>query len=265
MRLVKFLGDLCGFSKKHDMSNTAEFRFYEELNDFLPPEFKKRSFSYSFNGHPAIKDSIEAIGVPHAEVDLILVNGKSVSFEYQFKPGDRVSVYPVFESLDISPIVKLREKPLRNTKFIVDVHLGKLAKLLRMFGFDTLYQNNFLDPEIIIRSVNENRVIITRDIGILKNKSVTHGYWVRSTLPEEQLKEVIKRFDLKNQIKPFHRCINCNGVIQPVDKKDIVENLQPKTIKYYHKFFQCSKCGNIYWKGSHYIKMIEKINDLLQE
>jgi len=247
------------------MFNTAEFRFYEELNDFLPPECKKTMFPYHFNGHPAIKDSIEAIGVPHTEVDLILVNGKSVSFEYQLKPGDRISVYPVFESLDISPIVKLRDKPLRDIKFIVDVHLGKLAKLLRMFGFDTLYQNNFLDPEIIIRSVNENRVIITRDIGILKNKSVTHGYWVRSTFPEQQIKEVIKRFDLKSQVLPFHRCINCNGVLLPVDKNEILEKLQPKTIKYYNEFYRCSDCGNIYWQGSHYIKMMEKINNLMQE
>jgi len=247
------------------MSSTAEFRFYEELNDFLPPELKKRSFSYSFNGWPAIKDSIEAIGVPHTEVDLILVNGNSVGFDYQLQPGDRVSVYPVFESLDISPIVKLRDRPLRHTKFIIDVHLGKLAKLLRMFGFDTLYQNNFSDPEIIIRSVNEKRIIITRDIGILKNKSVTHGYWVRSTFPEQQIKEVIARFDLKNQVQPFHRCINCNGVLKPVAKADILEKLQPKTIKYYFEFYRCSDCGNIYWQGSHYIKMMEKINDLLRE
>ncbi|MBN2412628.1 Mut7-C ubiquitin/RNAse domain-containing protein [candidate division KSB1 bacterium] len=247
------------------MSNTAEFRFYEELNDFLPPGLKKQSFPYSFNGCPAIKDSIEAIGVPHTEVDLILVNGNSVGFDYQLQSGDRVSVYPVFESLDISPIVKLRDRPLRDTKFIIDVHLGKLAKLLRMFGFDSVYSNSLSDPEIIIRSVNENRIIITRDIGILKNKSVTHGYWVRSTFPEKQVQEVIKRFDLKNRVRPFHRCINCNGILQPVQKSDILEKLQPKTIKYYHEFYRCSNCGNIYWKGSHYIKMMEKIKELLRE
>ncbi|MCK4302878.1 MAG: hypothetical protein KAY24_01415 [Candidatus Eisenbacteria sp.] len=120
--------------------HAAEVRFYEELNDFLPPSRRKRAFSYLFSGNPSIKDAVEAIGVPHTEVDLILVNGSSVGFGYHLRPGDRVSVYPVFESLDISPVVRLRARPLRRTAFVLDGHLGKLARLLRMFGFDTLYR-----------------------------------------------------------------------------------------------------------------------------
>ena len=182
--------------------NLAQFRFYEELNDFLAPDKKKRDFSYPFNGRPSIKDAIEAIGVPHTEVELILANGRSVGFDYPLKHGDRVSVYPVFESLDISPVVRVREKPLREPSFILDVHLGRLAKLLRMLGFDTRYRNDYRDIEIVDISIKERRIILTRDRGILKNRSVTHGYCLRSTEPIAQAREVLQRFDLFSQVTP---------------------------------------------------------------
>ncbi len=193
--------------------DSAQFRFYEELNDFLTPDQKKRDFSYKFNGRPSIKDAIEAIGVPHTEVELILANGKSVGLDYHLKHGDRVSVYPVFESLDISPVVRVREKPLREPSFILDAPLGKLAKLLRMLGFDTLYRNDYGDTEIVDMSVKERRIILTRDRGMLKNKSVTHGYCLRSTEPMAQAREVLQRFDLFSQANLFQRGTSCSGVI----------------------------------------------------
>ena len=151
----------------------ANFRFYEELNDFLPENKRKIEYSYAFYGTPAVKDAIEAEGVPHTEVDLILVNGKSVGFDYLLQHSDRVSVYPVFETLDISPVIRLREKPLRESKFILDVHLGKLTKLLRRLGFDSNYRNDYSDPEIVNISLKEKRIILTRDRGILKiNKNI---------------------------------------------------------------------------------------------
>jgi hypothetical protein len=137
----------------------ASFRFYAELNDFLPRAQRHTTFPYHFTGTPAVKDAIEAAGVPHPEVDLILVNGMSVAFDYPLRDGDRVAVYPVFESFDISPIVHLRPQPLRETKFILDVHLGKLAKHLRMLGFDTLYRNDYQDPDIIATALRERRII----------------------------------------------------------------------------------------------------------
>jgi uncharacterized protein with PIN domain len=233
----------------------AQFRFYEELNDFLPPPRKKTAFSYQFNGTPSIKDAIEAVGVPHTEVDLILVNGRPVGFNYNLQPGDHVSVYPVFESFDISPLVRLRGEPLRQTKFILDVHLGKLAKWLRLLGFDTLYRNDYRDFEIVRIAVKEKRIILTRDRGILKAKAVTHGYWIRSTKPDEQIQEVLSRFDLFAQIRPFQRCLICNGIINGIDKKKVMNRLPAKTALYYEKFYTCSRCGKIYWKGSHHQKM----------
>ena len=240
---------------------TARFRFYEELNDFLPPEHRKQEFDYSFFGHPGIKDPIEAIGVPHTEVDLIVVNGDSVGFNYQLQSGDRVSVYPVFERLDISPLLRLRPSPLRHPAFVLDVHLGKLARQLRMLGFDVLYRNDYTDPEIVRISVDENRTILTRDRRLLFARVITRGCWLRATDPEKQLREVLGRLDLYSRIDPFRRCIACNGLLEPVEKADVLDRLQPLTRRYYDRFFQCSDCRKIYWHGTH----VEHMQQLLDK
>lgn len=233
----------------------AEFRFYEELNDFLPPVRRKRPFSWRFNGRPAVKDAVEAMGVPHTEVDLILVNGESEGFDRRLAPGDRVSVYPVFESFDISPLNRLRPEPLRRPAFVLDVHLGRLARWMRLLGLDCRWENDLDDPEIVEISASEGRTILTRDIGLLQVGRVTHGYWVRSTNPDEQLPEVLARFDLRESLRPFTRCMTCNGRIHAVEKSAVQEKLPPKTRKYYDEFFQCEDCGNVYWKGAHWERL----------
>lgn len=250
------------YIRRKIMENSATFRFYEELNDFLPREKRKITFEYLFNGGPSIKDAIEANGIPHVEVDLILVNGRSVGFDYTLKGGDCVSVYPIFESLDITSVCLLRESPLREMKFILDTHLGKLAKHLRLTGFDTIYRNDFDDKEIIRISLAEHRVILTRDIGMLKVKSVIYGYFVRSQIPREQILEVIKHFDLYRLIKPFSRCIKCNGKLTEVEKEEIVDQLKPLTKKYFNQFFRCTGCQSIFWEGSHLNRMKELISEI---
>jgi uncharacterized protein len=242
------------------MGKKATFRFYEELNDFLPKEKKRVEFVHSFNGTPSIKDIIEAIGVPHVEIDLILVNSESVDFHYLLKDNDFVSVYPVFETLEISNVTHLREKPLRETKFILDVHLGKLARYLRMLGFDTTYQNDNDDQTIIRISFDENRIILTRDRGILKVKTVSHAYYIRNHNPKDQLTEVLNHFDLYQAIDPFNRCIKCNGKLERVEKEEIIELLEPLTKKYFNKFFRCNSCKTIFWEGSHFDHMKSFIN-----
>jgi uncharacterized protein with PIN domain len=246
------------------LSKLATFRFYEELNDFLVPPKRKTAFPYLFNGTPSIKDAIEAIGIPHVEIDLILVNNTSVDFSYILKNDDYVSVYPVFETLNITDVTHLRNRPLRKTKFILDVHLGKLAKYLRMLGFDTTYENNNDDNKIIQTALADHRIILTRDIGILKVKRVTHGYWIRSQKPKEQLVEVVTHFDLYKNIDPFNRCIECNGQLRPVKKEKILSKLKPMTIENFNTFYKCSSCKSIFWEGSHYDRMkqfVEKIKD----
>ena len=243
--------------------NYATFRFYEELSFFLRKENRKKDFTVEFKKHPAIKDTIEALGVPHTEVEVILVNGQSVDFDYQLQNGDRVSVYPVFESLDVSPLIKLRNRPLRDPKFICDVHLGKLATILRLLGFDTIYRNDLEDKEIIDISIKEHRIILTCDRGILKHSIVTHGYCLHSRQPIVQAGEVIRRFDLVEQALPFSRCTVCNGRIEQVDKEKIADKLLPKVAQNYHEFRQCNSCRRIYWQESHFEKIWANIKQLL--
>ncbi|MGD0340307.1 MAG: Mut7-C RNAse domain-containing protein [Bacteroidales bacterium] len=243
--------------------NHAQFRFYEELNDFLKPSRKRQLFSFSFRGNPTLKDAIESLGVPHVEVDMILVNGISAGFSQKLENNDNVSVYPVFESFDISGVTHLRERPLRKIKFILDVHLGRMAKYLRLLGFDTKYENDYDDNEIINISIAERRVILTRDKGLLKNSKVTHGYWIRSQHTYEQLKEVIGRLDLMAGVKPFVRCLECNSLLTGVKKEEISYLLPPRTKKYYEKFKLCPGCKRIYWEGSHYEKMKKHLEEIL--
>ncbi len=242
--------------------NTAWFRFYEELNDFLPSRWKKQEFPYSFRGNHSVKDVVEAIGVPHVEIDLIVVNGVSAGFSHKVLNGDHISVYPVFESLDISPLIRLRSRPLREPRFIADVHLGKLTRYLRMCGFDTYYATDIGDNDIIDISMSSRRIILTRDRGLLKNKRVTRGYWLRSQKSLEQLKEVIIRLDLQRKIDPFTRCIECNSNLEEVEKEHIEDALQMNTKKYYSKFKKCPGCGKIFWEGSHFENMHKLIDEL---
>ena len=244
------------------MPQQITIRFYEELNDFLMPELQKTDFNVELKKDRSVKDLIESIGIPHTEIDLIIVNGESVDFSYQVQAGDRISVYPVFESLDISPLKHCQPQPLRHTRFILDVHLGRLAAYLRMLGFDTLYKNDYDDPTLADISANEHRILLTCDRLLLMRKQISHGYFVRNRLPQQQLLEILSRFDLYDNLKPFTRCMHCNGKTQQVDKQHIETQLLPKTKKYYHDFFQCESCKKIYWKGSHYLKMQQMINSV---
>jgi len=246
-------------------TKVALFRFYEELNDFLPQSRRKRPFEYLFRGNPSVKDAIEALGVPHVEIDLILVNSQSVDFLFKLHDGDSVSVYPVFESIDITPVIRLRDKPLRETKFIADVHLGKLTRHLRLYGFDTHYEPGISDSEIIDHSLQDKRIILTRDRGLLKNRQVTRGYWIRSAYPAEQIKELFVRFSLKTNINPFTRCMECNSILTDTGKEEISVRLLPKTRQYYDKFKECPGCGRIYWNGSHYESMKKNIEEMLND
>ena len=241
------------------MEQVATFRFYEELNDFLPPARRRHSFPHPFKGKPSIKDTVESLGVPHTEIDLILINGASVGFEHPLMPGDRVSVYPVFEAFDIRGLNKLRPKPLREPAFVLDVHVGKLASYLRLLGFDTLYRNDYSDEEIIHISLAEHRIILTRDLGILKTRRVTHGYWLRSQKPGEQLREVVERLDLRSLAVPFTRCPVCNGVLEAAAKEAVLPKLPPKTRELYHEFSLCRACGKVYWKGAHYENLMRLV------
>lgn len=244
----------------------AEFRFYEELNDFLPKQHRRVGFFHEFEGEPSVIELIEKLGVPHSAVDLILVNGEVVDFTYRIKDQDRVAVYPVFESIDISPINRLRPQALRKTSFILDVHLGRLTKYLRICGFDCYYAN-LEDNEIITLALQQERIILTKDRALLKDKRVTHGYWVRADEPKKQLLEIIKRFDLLDKINFLTRCLLCNHLLQKIAKEEVQDRVPTHTTDYYQNYFVCPHCNKIFWEGSHYKNMaelVEFIHDTLR-
>lgn len=234
---------------------TARFRFYAELNDFLPVERRMRRFSYSFSDRQTVKHLIEAIGVPHTEVDLVLVNGQSVAFSRLVEDGDDVSVYPVFEAFDITALARVRPQPLRHPRFVLDAHLGKLSAHLRLMGFDTLYRNDYGDVELAAISKDEHRILLTKDRGLLKRGAVTHGYYIRETAARRQLIEVLRRFDLAGSLAPFTRCLRCNGLLEDVEKGDVAGQVPPRSRDHCDEFRRCDTCAQVYWNGSHYRRM----------
>jgi len=226
-------------------------RFYEELNDFLPLARRKVGFVHEFRRRASVKDMIEALGVPHTEIELILVNGRSVDFTHIVRDGDQISVYPMFESLDIGPLVRVRPRPLRVSRFVLDVHLGKLARYLRLLGFDALYRNDYADAELAAVAGVERRVLLTRDRDLLKRAVVTHGYYVRATDPRRQVEEVVDRLDLCGAIQPLQRCTRCNGLLAVAPKTQVWDRLPPRTRHLVESFWECGACGHLYWEGSH--------------
>jgi hypothetical protein len=235
---------------------TACFRFYAELNDFVPPEKRQRTVAYPFDGPVSIKHMIEAAGIPHTEVKLILANGESVGFDYLVQDGDRISVYPVFATIDVSPVTQLRPPLTAPHRFILDNHLGRLARYLRLLGFDALYFNDTADdPELAQIAHDEGRILLTRDRGLLKRSLVTYGYCLRTTDSREQVTAVLHRYQLHDQIQPWSRCLRCNGRLQSVEKETILHRLEPKTKQYFDEFQICGDCSQIYWRGSHFGKL----------
>lgn len=242
---------------------SAVFRFYEELNDFLPGERRKRDFEVPIDRARSVKDAIEAVGVPHTEVDLVIVDGRSVDFGHVLRGGERVAVYPVFESLDIEPIVRLRHRALRDPRFLADAHLGKLARHLRMAGFDTLWAADWGDDEIVHVAAQQKRTILTRDKAMLRRRAVERAYFVRAVTSEEQLGEVICRLQLEHALRPFTRCRECNVALQDVPREAVEGRLPEKVRGLYERFKRCPGCDRVYWEGSHFARMkgvLERLN-----
>lgn len=242
---------------------TATFRFYEELNDFLPPWRRQQEFACACARAATVKHMVEALGVPHTEVELLLVNGESVGFEHRLEDGDRVAVYPVFEAFDVTPLVRVREKPLRVTRFVADAHLGGLAHLLRMAGFDTLYDNHFDDAEIEALAARDGRIVLTRDRELLKRSSITHGCYLRARKSALQLAELFERLDLKRSARPFTLCLNCNTPLHAVDKAIVAHRLPPGVRERHQRFSTCDTCNKVFWEGTHWHSMKNLIDGLL--
>lgn len=234
---------------------TAMFRFYEELNDFLAPGRRKREFGCPCARAATTKHMIEALGVPHTEVELVLVNGESVGFDRVLQEGDRVAVYPKCESLDITSLLRVRDRPLRVTRFVADVHLGGLARLLRMAGFDTRYDTQFSDEEIAAISVHEDRIVLTRDRALLMRREITHGCYVRALKPSSQLREIVGRLDLVGSMHPCTLCLHCNAPLHGMDKSRLKSLVPAEVLARYDRISTCEICLRVFWEGAHWQRM----------
>ena len=234
---------------------SATFRFYDQLGDFLPRERRGRAFATPCAREATVKHMIEALGVPHTEVELVLVNGDSTGFDYLLRDGDRVAVYPAFGQLDVRPLQRLRARPEGRPRFVADAHLGGLARLLRMAGYDTLYDNHYHDDEIERIAREEGRVLLTRDRELLKRRTVEQGCYLHALKPEEQLRELFARLRLGAGMRPFSLCLHCNLPLRPVAKAAVAERLPPRVADLHQEFTTCDECERVYWKGSHHARM----------
>jgi uncharacterized protein len=242
----------------------VSLRAYGPLNDFLPRQLRQVTWCHAAEGRPSVKDLVESLGVPHPEIDLILVNGLSVPFEYAVRDGDRIAMFPRFVTLDIQTLTRVRPAAPDEIRFVADVHLGKLARHLRLLGLDTAYRTDADDAALASVAEHEGRVLLTRDQALLKRRMVAHGYFIRETEPHRQLVEVLRRFGPLD-LRPFSRCLRCNNLLHEVSKATVDGSLPPRTRLHYDRFEICDRCGRIYWKGSHWKRLMHAIDSARAE
>ena len=247
---------------ENEYMKKVSVRVYAELNDFLRKDLRQTTVCYSFRGRVTVKEAVESLGVPHSAVDLVLLNSNPAGWNHLLNDGDYLSVYPEFETFDVTGLTLNGRKPLRNTKFIVDAHLGGLARKLRLLGFDSVYEPGIHDDTIIELASSEKRIILTRDKGILRSGKVDHAYFVRNTHTQEQIREVVDKFALKSQFRPFTRCLICNEELNRIESSVAKDLVDQDTLRIFSDFFRCSGCGKVYWEGSHYDRMRNFICDL---
>jgi uncharacterized protein len=230
-------------------------RFYAELADLAGDAEVAAPF-----GEPrSVKDLIEALGVPHPEVALVVVDDEPVGFDHLLTGGEHVAVFPSFHGIDLDGVTTVAPPPIE-PRFVLDVHLGTLTRRLRLLGFDCWYRTDADDDELAAVAVEDDRILLTRDRGLLMRRVITHGYCPRSDDPELQALEVIRRFDLVPSMAPLTRCVNCNGGLTPVDKAEVFDRLPPRTRAAFDDFARCDACGQVYWPGSH----VDAVNGFLE-
>ena len=243
-----------------------EIRFHGPLNELLPARSRGRTLSRSVKGEPSVKDLIESLGVPHVEVDVIVVDGRSVGFGHRVPDGERIEVHPVHSDGGASSVIHLappQPEPGR-IRFACDGHLGRLAAYLRMLGIDTAYANRADDDALAALASHEDRTLLTQDRGLLKRAVIRHGYVVRSARPADQLREVAERFGLAAASRPFSRCLRCNSLLEPVDPSEARLQVPPRVAAEQAQYRRCPSCSALYWRGSHHARMQRLIEQTIQ-
>jgi len=257
----------------------VEVRIHGSLLDFVPTARRGRPLRRPILGHPAVKDVVEAVGVPHPEIGRLLVRGEPVGLAHRLAPGDVVDAYPVgwprggeHEDGDErsgpgagSSTPGGGPGPMPDPRFVLDGHLGRLAAHLRMCGFDTRYRRDADDAALAHIAATEDRILLTRDVGLLKRSAIRRGAFVRSDRPRDQLVEILGRFGLAGSVRPFSRCLRCNGRLEPVDRATVRAVVPPRVLGEQDAFRRCERCGGIYWRGSHHRRMTGLLDGVLAE
>jgi uncharacterized protein len=239
---------------------TVRLRFHGNLDFFLGSKADGRVVERRLVEKTSIKDVIESCGVPHPEVDIIRVDEQIVSFDHTVAQDADIEVFPVGNHRTIPT-----EKYLQVSQyfaFVVDGHLGKLARNLRLLGFDVAYEQKANDRQLLDLMARENRALLTRDRRLLMHSVVQHGYCPRSQNADEQTIEVVRRFNILGLIAPFTRCLRCNAPLEEAAKAEIIDKLEPLTKIYYNQFRRCPGCKQIYWSGSHFPKLQKRIEEI---
>ncbi|XXF78539.1 Mut7-C RNAse domain-containing protein [Myxococcaceae bacterium GXIMD 01537] len=246
----------------------VSLRFHGALNDFLAPERRGAEFVHVFTGSPSVKDVIESLGPPHPEVDVVLANGEAVDFAHRIADGERIAAFPALHAFETAPQVRVGPPTMEMPRFVLDVGLGRLAGFLRMLGFDTVWRNDFADEALARQSREEGRILLTRDLGVLKRGEVLHGAFVRSDDPSEQLVEVVRRFRLTGPMRPFSRCLVCNASLASARPDEVRERVPEGVAATHSRFQQCPECKRVFWPGSHHARMealVERLRTLEHE
>ncbi|HET9451218.1 MAG TPA: Mut7-C RNAse domain-containing protein [Aggregicoccus sp.] len=242
----------------------ATVRLYGALEDFLAPAQRGAELTPAFTGSPSVKDLLESLGVPHPELDVVLLDGHPVGLDARVEDGSRIAAYPAFTQLDVPPTQRVAPSLPAELRFVVDVGLGRLAGLLRMLGLDALWRNDAKDAELARLSSSEQRILLTRDVGLLKRSEVVHGYYPRATDPSHQLIEVVRRFRLAERMRPFTRCLACNTPLLPAALEAVRERVPPRVAATFHRFRTCPTCQRVFWEGSHHARM-ERVVQRMRE
>jgi uncharacterized protein with PIN domain/sulfur carrier protein ThiS len=224
----------------------VELRFYGDLADLAGGA----RWSVPFGAPRSVKDLVESLGVPHTEVAVLLVDGDPVGFGHPVEAGQRVAVYPPFHHLDLGATTSVLPPPPA-PRFVLDVHLGTLARRLRWLGFDCWYATDADDATLADVAVEQQRVLLTRDRQLLMRRQVVHGYLPRSQDPELQTLEVVRRFRLSDELAPGTVCVRCNAAVRPVAKAAVRDRIPPRTAAAFDDYRRCDGCDQVYWAGSH--------------
>jgi uncharacterized protein len=240
-------------------------RFYGDLGELTDVADRGGVADVPLGDPRSVKDLIESLGVPHTEVGLLLVDGEPAGFDRLIKGCERVAVFPPFRTIDVGGANRVEPPDPHPHRFLLDVHLGRLAGLLRLLGLDSRYDNDADDATLASVSVSEGRTLLTRDRRLLMRKEVVHGYLVRNTDPERQALEVVARFGLGAEVDPFRRCMACNGQLEHADKEAVLDQLPPRTRRDHDRFVRCPDCDRVYWAGSHYDRLVRLVERLTTE